>query len=46
MPTTAIQTHGYYLGVPFDEALTRHATKPIADDVDETQLRQWCRRAT
>ncbi|MFI6209054.1 AAA family ATPase [Streptomyces sp. NPDC051041] len=36
-------THAYYLDVPFDETLARHATKPIADDVDETQLRGWYR---
>ncbi|MEU7391624.1 kinase [Streptomyces tanashiensis] len=36
-------THGYYLDVPFDETLARHATKPIADDVDETRLRDWYR---
>ncbi|WP_225824129.1 AAA family ATPase [Streptomyces naphthomycinicus] len=36
-------THAYYLDVPFDETLARHATKPIADDVDETQLRDWYR---
>ncbi|MDT0398491.1 MULTISPECIES: AAA family ATPase [Streptomyces] len=36
-------THGYYLDVPFGETLTRHATKPIADDVNETQLRDWYR---
>jgi predicted kinase len=36
-------THGYYLDVPFGETLTRHATKPIADDVDATQLRDWYR---
>ncbi|MGW1618591.1 kinase [Streptomyces sp. NPDC002172] len=35
--------HGYYLDVPFGETLTRHATKPIADDVSETQLRDWYR---
>lgn len=34
---------GYYLDVPFGETLTRHATKPIADDVNETQLRDWYR---
>lgn len=34
-----------YLDVPFfiTETLARHATKPIADDVDETQLRDWYR---
>ncbi|MFE2719127.1 AAA family ATPase [Streptomyces mirabilis] len=36
-------THSYYLDVPFGETLTRHATKPIADDVSETQLRDWYR---
>ncbi|MET9255485.1 kinase [Streptomyces sp. NPDC048182] len=36
-------THGYYLHVPFAETLLRHATKPIADDVDEAQLRAWYR---
>lgn len=36
-------THGYYLDVPFAETLIRHATKPIADDVSETQLRDWYR---
>ncbi|MET8012823.1 AAA family ATPase [Streptomyces sp. NPDC005271] len=35
-------THGYYLDVPFDETLARHATK-LADDVNETQLRDWYR---
>ena len=36
-------THGYYLDVPFTETLARHATKPIADDVDEARLRDWYR---
>ncbi|MGK3111079.1 kinase [Streptomyces sp. WAC05858] len=36
-------THGYYLDVPLDETLARHATKTIADDVSETQLRDWYR---
>jgi predicted kinase len=36
-------THGYYLDVPFDETLARHATKPIADEVSETHLREWYR---
>ncbi|KPI15177.1 hypothetical protein OK006_3050 [Actinobacteria bacterium OK006] len=36
-------THGYYLDVPFGETLARHATKPIADGVSETQLRDWYR---
>lgn len=29
--------------MPFGETLARHATKPIADDVNETQLRDWYR---
>lgn len=36
-------TRCYYLDVPFDETLARHATKPIANDVSETQLRDWYR---
>ncbi|MFF3350186.1 kinase [Streptomyces sp. NPDC002779] len=36
-------TYGYYLDVPFGETLVRHATKPIADDVNATQLRDWYR---
>jgi predicted kinase len=36
-------THSYYLDVPFEETVSRHATKPIADDVSEAQLRDWYR---
>ncbi|MFF8670121.1 AAA family ATPase [Streptomyces sp. NPDC015242] len=36
-------TYGYYLDVPFAETLIRHATKPIAEDVGEAQLRDWYR---
>lgn len=36
-------THVYYLDVPFAETVVRHATKPIAADVDETRLRDWYR---
>ncbi|MER6423820.1 kinase [Streptomyces sp. NPDC001137] len=36
-------SHGFYLDVPFDETLARHATKPIADDVNVMQLRDWYR---
>ncbi|WP_328727580.1 kinase [Streptomyces sp. NBC_00259] len=36
-------THGYYLHVPFEETLARHATKPIADKVGERELREWYR---
>ncbi|MDT0465660.1 P-loop NTPase family protein [Streptomyces gibsoniae] len=37
------RTHCFYLDVPFEETLLRHATKPIADEVDEAQLRSWYR---
>ncbi|MDH6623488.1 hypothetical protein M2271_001275 [Streptomyces sp. LBL] len=37
------RTHCYYLDVPFEQTLERHATKPIADDVNESQLREWFR---
>ncbi|MGW5731517.1 MULTISPECIES: kinase [Streptomyces] len=36
-------SHGYYLHVPFEQTLARHATKPIAHEVDERQLREWYR---
>ncbi|MCX4238962.1 kinase [Streptomyces sp. A15ISP2-DRY2] len=36
-------THGYYLHVPFEQSLARHATKPIASEVGEPQLREWYR---
>jgi predicted kinase len=35
--------HFYYFDVSLEETLRRHATKPIADEVDETQLRSWYR---
>ncbi|OLZ74718.1 kinase [Streptomyces sp. IMTB 2501] len=37
-------THGYYLDVPFDETLARHATKSFAGHVGEADLRDWYRR--
>ncbi|MEU5795212.1 kinase [Streptomyces sp. NPDC047813] len=36
-------TYGYYLDVPLAGTLARHATKPIADEVDEAMLRDWYR---
>ncbi|MEU2787207.1 kinase [Streptomyces sp. NPDC007110] len=36
-------THGYYLHVPLRESLVRHPIKPITDDVNGAQLRDWCR---
>ncbi|KAF3470047.1 hypothetical protein GL259_00660 [Streptomyces sp. Tu 3180] len=29
--------------MPLEETVARHATKPIADDVSEAQLRDWYR---
>ncbi|MFJ1901696.1 MULTISPECIES: kinase [unclassified Streptomyces] len=34
-------THCCNLHVPFPETLARHATKPIAGEVGESQLREW-----
>ncbi|MFE5242407.1 MULTISPECIES: AAA family ATPase [unclassified Streptomyces] len=36
-------THAYYLHVPFEQTLVRHATKSIADEVGEPELRSWYR---
>ncbi|MFF0013357.1 kinase [Streptomyces sp. NPDC005374] len=36
-------THAYYLDVPFEQTLVRHATKPVADEFGETELRDWYR---
>ncbi|WP_053673654.1 kinase [Streptomyces sp. NRRL B-1140] len=36
-------THGYYLHVPFEQTLVRHATKPIANEIGEPRLREWYR---
>jgi len=36
-------THGYYLDVPFEETLVRHATKPQAAAFGEVELRSWYR---
>ncbi|MGW0653224.1 AAA family ATPase [Streptomyces umbrinus] len=37
------RTHCFYLDVPFEETLARHATKPIAHTVGESELRDWYR---
>ncbi|GHB67871.1 hypothetical protein GCM10010306_072020 [Streptomyces umbrinus] len=37
------RTHCFYLDVPFEETLSRHATKPIAHTVGESELRDWYR---
>ncbi|MFD7257644.1 AAA family ATPase [Streptomyces sp. NPDC059874] len=36
-------TRLYYLDVPFEETLRRHATKPEADAFGEPELREWYR---
>lgn len=36
-------THGYYLDIPFQETLARHATRPQASEYGETQMRDWYR---
>ncbi|MFI8890481.1 kinase [Streptomyces paradoxus] len=36
-------THAYYLHVPFERTLLRHATKPIANELGEAELRDWYR---
>ncbi|WP_051857617.1 AAA family ATPase [Streptomyces cellulosae] len=37
------RSHCFYLDVPFEETLARHATKPIADEVTAAELRSWYR---
>ena len=34
-------TRAYLLDVPFEETVRRHATKPVADDFGEAELRDW-----
>lgn len=37
------RSHCFYFDVPFEQTLERHATKPIALEVGEAQLRDWYR---
>ena len=37
------RAHCFYLDVPFEETLARHATKPFAHTVGESELRDWYR---
>lgn len=37
------RAHCYYLDVPYEETLARHATKPIADEVSPEVLAEWYR---
>ncbi|MER7792390.1 AAA family ATPase [Streptomyces sp. NPDC097640] len=37
------RTYGFYLDVPFEETLARHATKPQAREYGEAELRSWYR---
>lgn len=39
----AARSHWYYLDIPLDETLRRHATKPEAGEFGEVQLRRWYR---
>ncbi|CAG7573531.1 adenylate kinase family enzyme [Barrientosiimonas humi] len=34
-------THVFYLDVPLEETLRRHAGRPLASEVDSTKLREW-----
>ncbi|MGP3951214.1 AAA family ATPase [Streptomyces sp. 7N604] len=36
-------TYGYYLDVPFEQTLARHATKPQASEYGEAEMRAWYR---
>jgi hypothetical protein len=33
-------THGYYLHVPFEETVARHATRPQANEYGEAEMRE------
>lgn len=33
--------HAYYFDVSFDETLRRHASKPVADQYGEKEMREW-----
>ena len=35
------EAHVYYLDIPFDETLRRHATKPNAHEFGEKEMREW-----
>ncbi|MFQ6197105.1 AAA family ATPase [Streptomyces sp. NPDC000405] len=37
------RTHMYYFDVPFEETLRRHATKPVANEFGEAEMREWYR---
>ncbi|MFG2132912.1 AAA family ATPase [Streptomyces sp. NPDC048751] len=37
------RSHCFYLDVPFEETLARHATKSFADEITESELRSWYR---
>jgi len=37
-------TRLYYLDVPFEETLRRHATKPVANEYGEAEMRAWYRQ--
>ena len=35
--------HAYYLDIPFEETLRRHATRPQSADFGEDAMRRWYR---
>lgn len=35
------ESHVYYLDIPFEETLKRHATKPSKDEFGEEEMRLW-----
>ena len=43
LPAIFSRIHAYYLDIPFDETLRRHATRPQAADFGEDAMRSWYR---
>ncbi|MFD6097145.1 AAA family ATPase [Nocardiopsis flavescens] len=37
------RAHAYYFDLPFEVTLARHATKPLARELGEAELRRWWR---
>ena len=43
LPGIFSRIHAYYLDIPFEETLRRHATRPQAADFGEDAMRRWYR---
>lgn len=43
LPGMFSRIHAYYLDIPFDETLRRHATRPQSADFGEDAMRRWYR---